>query len=100
MLFSKRNKQAEAIRDLLLAIVSPALASIKKDTTESELRISSNNLFGAKSSLFNLRVIEESSNIYLIVELSSKILDVNGFPIKIKKGENPIESVNSALKLK
>ena len=97
---AKEINEAEAIRDLLLAIVSPALASLKKDTTESELRIFSNNLFGAKSSLFNLSVIEESTNIYLIVELSSKILDVNGFPIKIKKGENPIESVNSALELK
>ena len=97
---AKEINEAEAIRDLLLAIVSPALASLKKDTTESELRIFSNNLFGAKSSLFNLSVIEESTNIYLIVELSSKILDVNGFPIKIKKGENSIESVNSALDLK
>ncbi len=97
---AKEINEAEAIRDLLLAIVSPALASIKKDTTESELRIFSNNLFGAKSSLFNLKVSEESENIYLIIELSSKILDVNGFPIKIKKGENPIESVNSALELK
>ncbi|NOZ35742.1 MAG: AAA family ATPase [Chlorobi bacterium] len=97
---AKEINEAEAIRDLLLAIVSPALASIKKDTTESELRIFSNNLFGAKSSLFNLKVSVESENIYLIVELSSKILDVNGFPIKIKKGANPIEFVNNALKLK
>lgn len=97
---AKEINEAEAIRDLLLAIVSPALASIKKDTSESELRIFSNNLFGAKSSLFNLKVSVESENIYLIVELSSKILDVKGFPIKIKKGANPIEFVNNALKLK
>lgn len=97
---AKEINEAEAIRDLLLAIVSPALASIKKDTTESELRIFSNNLFGAKSSLFNLKVSVESENIYLIVELSSKILDVSGFPIKIKKEANPIEFVNNALKLK
>ena len=97
---AKEINEAEAIRDLLLAIISPALASIKKDTTESELRIFSNNLFGTKSSLFNLKVSEENETIYLIVELSSKILDVNGFPIKIKKGENPIESVNNALNLK
>lgn len=97
---AKEINEAEAIRDLLLAIVSPALASIKKDTTESELRIYSNNIFGAKSSLFNLKVSVEGETIYLIVELSSNILDVDGFPIKIKKGANPIEIVNNALKLK
>lgn len=97
---AKEINEAEAIRDLLLAIVSPALASIKKGTTESELQTNSNNLFGAKSSLFNLKVLLEGEDIYLIVALSSNILNVGGFPIKIKKGSNPIEIVNNALKLK
>ncbi|MFT5964048.1 MAG: ABC-type polar amino acid transport system ATPase subunit [Flavobacterium sp.] len=97
---AKEINEAEAIRDLLLAIVSPALASVKKETTDSELQTNSNNLFGAKSSLFNLKVLLEGEDIYLIVELSSNILDVEGFPLKIKKGSNPIEIVNNALKLK
>lgn len=97
---AKEINEAEAIRDLLLAVITPALATIKKETTETELRLYSNNLFGAKSSLFKLSKEENGDDIYLIVELASTILDVQGFPLKIKKGSNPIEIVNEALKLK
>src|SRR5690606_31945111 len=93
---AKEINEAEAIRDLLLAVITPALATIKKETTETELRLYSNNLFGAKSSLFKLSKEENEDDIYLIVELASTILDVQGFPLKIKKGSNPIEIVNEA----
>ncbi|WP_233635680.1 ATP-dependent endonuclease [Hymenobacter setariae] len=96
---AKEINESEAIRDLLLAIVSPALASINSNTTEAELRAYSNNLFGAKSSLFHLSVLTENNDVYLNVDISSKILDVLGFPLKIKKGSNPIEVVNTALRL-
>ena len=85
---------------MLLAVITPALATIKKETTEAELTLNSNNLLGAKSSLFRLSKEENGDDIYLIVELASTILDVQGFPLKIKKGNNPIEIVNAALNLK
>ena len=97
---AKVINEAEAIRDLLLAVITPALATIKKETTEAELTLNSNNLLGAKSSLFRLSKEENGDDIYLIVELASTILDVQGFPLKIKKGNNPIEIVNAALNLK
>ena len=97
---AKEINESKAIRDLLLAIVSPALASINKDTTDSDLMIFSNNLFGAKSSLFKLTKHIDGEDVFLNVELATDILDVGGFPIKIKKGTNPIEIVNSSLKLK
>lgn len=97
---AKEINEAEAIRDLLLAIVSPALASLKNETTESELQLYSTNLFGAKASLFKLVKHSEGENVFLDVHLSTDILEVNGFPIRIKKGANPIEIVNDALKLK
>ena len=97
---AKEINEAEAIRDLLLAVITPALATIKKETTEAELKLYSNNLFGAKSSLFNLSKEVNGDDIYLIVDLASTILDVQGFPIRIKKGSNPIEIVNTTLKLK
>lgn len=96
----KDINEAEAIRDLLLAMVSPALASLKKETTDTELKIFSNNLFGAKSSLFILTKHIDGEDIYLDVNLSTNILEVTGFPIRIKKGANPIEVVNNSLKLK
>lgn len=96
----KEINEAEAIRDLLLAMVSPALASLKKETTETELKIFSNNLFGSKSSLFELTRHIQGEDLYLDVNLSTDILEVSGFPIRIKKGANPIEVVNNSLKLK
>jgi hypothetical protein len=96
---AKEINEAEAIRDLLLAVITPALASIKKETTDAELKLYSNNLFGAKSSLFKLSTEIEGDDIYLTVDLASQILDVDGFPLKIKKGSNPIEVVNDSLNL-
>ncbi|GAA3559999.1 ATP-dependent nuclease [Snuella lapsa] len=96
---AEKINEAEAIRDLLLAIVSPALAKINNESTENELKIYSKNLFGAKSSLFDLAIEVEGEDIYLIVNLASDILEVNGFPLKIKKGSNPIEIVNNSLRL-
>lgn len=92
--------EAEAIRDLLLAVASPALASINGETTEADLKLFSSNLFGAKSSLFKLGKVTEGEDVFLTIDLVSNILEVNGFPLKIKKGTNPIEAVNSSLKLK
>lgn len=97
---AKDINEAEAIRDLLLAVITPALASIKKETSDAELRLHSNNLFGAKSSLFKLSKEQDGNDIYLLVELASNILEVEGFPLRIKKGSNPIDMVNKALKLK
>jgi hypothetical protein len=97
---AKEINESEAIRNMLLAIVAPALASISKTTTNSELKIFATNLFGSKASLFQLSVLIEGEDIFLVIDLLSKILDVNGFPIKIKKGANPIEIVNTSLRLK
>jgi len=97
---AKEINEAEAIRDLLLAVAAPALASINEETTEADLRLFSSNLFGAKSSLFKLGKVTEEKDVFLTIDLESNILEVEGFPLKIKKGTNPIEIVNSSLKLK
>lgn len=95
----KEINEAEAIRDLLLAMVSPALASLHRETTDNELKIFSNNLFGTKASLFKLTKHIDGEDVYLDVNLSTDILEVTGFPIRVKKGANPIEVVNNSLKL-
>ena len=97
---AKEINEAEAIRDLLLAVVSPALASIKTSTSDADLKLFSKNLFGTKSSLFKLSVQNGQEKLRLVIDLASDILDVNGFPMEIKTGENPIEKVNEFLKLK
>ena len=68
-------------------------------TTESQLQSSSRNMFGTKSDLFKLSASVEGDEVYLLVELATNILEVEGFPLKIKKGDNPIEEVNRQLNL-
>ncbi|MCG9771464.1 AAA family ATPase [Pseudoalteromonas piscicida] len=91
--------EAEAIREIVLAITTPALAMISPSTTEAELKSSSRNMFGAKSDLFNLSTKIENNEIYLVVELNTNILEVEGFPLEIRKGDNPIDEVNRRLNL-
>lgn len=50
---AKEINEAEAIRDSLLAIITPALAKIDKSTTESDLAYYSNSLIGEKSDYLN-----------------------------------------------
>lgn len=97
---AKDINEAEAIRDLLLAVVSPALALLNIETSASELNLFSSNLLGARSSLFKLAKQIDGDDIFLEVQLSTEILDITGFPIRIKKGANPIEVVNNSLRLK
>jgi len=96
---AEKINEAEAIRNMLLAIVTPALASISEKTSNAELKIFSNSMFGSKSSLFNLSVENNGEGLCLNIDLNTDILDVDGFPFKIKKGDNPIEVVNSKLSL-
>lgn len=96
---AKEINEAEAIRDILLAVIAPALASIRKDTTDTELNVFSYSIIGKKSSLFKLSVINEHDAIKLRIDLNSDILDVTGFPMEIKKGDNPIEKVNEYLNI-
>lgn len=96
---AEKINEAEAIRNMLLAIVTPALASITEKTTDSELKIFGNNMFGAKSSLFNLSVENNGEGLCLNIDLNTDILEVEGFPFKIKKEDNPIQVVNSKLLL-
>ena len=87
------------IRDLVLAIVTPALANISSDTTTNQLKAQSKNMLGTKAELFDLKV-ENVDGLHLIVELKTSILDVKGFPLRIPVVSNPITSVNHQMGLK
>lgn len=93
---AKSVDEGAAIREMVLAIVAPALASISEATTVIELNTSCRNMFGNKASLFRLST-EVTDQLYLIVELTTSILDVEGFPLRIAVGANPITSVNQQM---
>jgi hypothetical protein len=95
---AKSIDEGAAIRDMVLAIVAPALASITETTTEIELNTNCRNLFDKKASLFRLN-IENNNGLFLIVNLATNILDVQGFPLRIAVGSNPISSVNEQMEL-
>jgi len=95
---AKSIDEGAAIRDMVLAIVAPALASITEMTTEIELNTNCRNLFDKKASLFRLS-IESENGLFLIVNLATNILDVQGFPLRIPVGSNPISTVNEQMEL-
>ena len=95
---AKSIDEGAAIRDMVLAIVAPALASITETTTELELNTNCRNLFDKKASLFRLS-IENENGLLLIVNLATNILDVQGFPLRIPVGSNPISNVNEQMGL-
>lgn len=95
---AKSIDEGAAIRDMVLAIVAPALASLTEETTEVELNTNCRNLFGKKASLFRLS-IENEAELALIVNLATNILDVQGFPLRIPVGSNPISTVNEQMEL-
>lgn len=93
---AKSIDEGAAIRDMVLAIVAPALASITETTTEVELNTNCRNLFDKKASLFKLS-IENENGLFLIVNLATNILDAQGFPLRIPVGSNPISTVNEQM---
>ena len=86
------------IRDLVLAVVTPALASISGSTTTIQLKAQSKGMLGKRSDLFDLKV-ETGGGLHLVVSLNTSILDVEGFPLRIPVDANPITSVNEQMNL-
>jgi hypothetical protein len=95
---AKDINEGAAIRDMVLAIVAPSLATITTQTTEAELNAYSRGLFGNKANLFRLEV-DTQNGLDLVVHLATSILDVDGFPLRISAGSNPIEKVNEQMGL-
>jgi len=92
--------EAELIRDLVLAIAAPALASLNSSTTEEKLRIMSEKILGEKHHLFRLEIEKNDKGILgLRISLKSHILELDCFPISISIGENPVTAVNNKLGL-
>ncbi|HTN46349.1 MAG TPA: AAA family ATPase [Flavipsychrobacter sp.] len=95
---AKQINEAEGVRNLLLTIITPALASLTNDTTDADLFSYLRNV-GVNKPLFKLTKHGEGRDLAIEVDLTTNTLEVAAFPLRIKKGENPIEIVNKALNL-
>ncbi|MDM1249480.1 AAA family ATPase [Acinetobacter sp. R933-2] len=85
--------EALALQDILLAIVAPCIPRIQDATNQEDLNIFASSLFPDKAKIFNLT--RNGNN--LIVELKSKIIKCDKFPLTIHKDENIITSIRSKL---
>lgn len=95
---TKSVNESLAIRDLVLSVVAPALATLSSSTTDASLNSSSKNLVGKRADLFKLSV-EKQDKLCIKVEISSKILEPQGFPLLIPKDADLIKSVNEQMGL-
>lgn len=84
---SESIDESRAIRDELLSFVSP----IHAHYAESEENL---NTLGKQSSIFHHRINEEGK---LEVSITSKVLDVTGFPIILNKDEDIRKVINQKL---
>jgi hypothetical protein len=89
--------EAEAVRDLVLAIGAPAVARLATPPTvaDPELHAIARGILGERAKLFKLQVEGQS----VTIALNSHVLKVPGFPLTLKAGDDVIKLVKEALKL-
>ena len=95
---TKSINESLAIRDLVLSVLAPALATLSSSTTDASLNSNSKNLLGKRADLFKLSIVN-SDKPYIKVEINSKILEPQGFPLLIPKDADPIKAVNEQMGL-
>ncbi|WP_367888461.1 hypothetical protein [Bacillus wiedmannii] len=91
----KKIDESYAITNYLLAAVTPVLNRIDDISTDRELQLEARKYVGEIVDIFKLSKIEVDGIPNIRVELDSSILEINGLPIDLPKGSNPIDLVNS-----
>lgn len=85
--------EADALRDLLLAVVAPAHARFKNGDSSPEFNVLARSILGERSKIFSLVIKGEK----LAVSIESKILNINGFPVTLGKDDDILKCINTAL---
>lgn len=88
--------ECKAIRELVLAIGAPTIATLAHNTTNEELMNFPRRIVGTeKASLFSVNrsepIVEENPQIK--IDLKSSILNVSGFPVTLSKNCNPVDEI-------
>lgn len=84
---AQKLDEGEALLDLLLACVAPLQARLKNGTAAGDPNQLARTFVGETSELFEFRWEPGA----LAVDLKSKILDVDGFPISVRSGDDAVE---------
>ena len=92
----KRIDEAESLRDILLSIAAPAAArlSTNEKTTTQDINILAKTILGERANIFKCSV--DSGK--LTIDIESKILNVNGFPVKIDKNDDVVKIIERVLR--
>lgn len=85
--------EADALRDLLLAVVAPAHARLRAGDSAEDFDLLARTILGDRSKIFSLTVKDGS----LVISIASNILKVNGFPLIVSKDDDAVKVVSLAL---
>ena len=92
--------ESELIRELVLALAATSFASLQEKISDEDLQLLAYRLLGERANLFKLQVTFTNGNVSgLSINLESPIINIKGFPINIKIGENPIIAVNNSIQV-
>lgn len=85
--------EADALRDLLLAVAAPAHARLKSDGSANDFNTLARSILGDRSKIFDLTVRDGS----LVISIASNILSITGFPLTIHKDDDVVRIIGSTL---
>lgn len=85
--------EADALRDLLLAVAAPAHARLKAGDTAKDFNVLARSILGERSKIFDLAVKDGS----LVISIASNILKIDGFPLAVSKDDDATKVISLAL---
>ena len=90
--------ESDAIKRELLSEVAPILHILSDKTTVSDINAMVYQSRGTDKTLFIYEPIMDSGTLGIKVDISTKIIDVVGFPFLIYKGDNVNDVVKKAIR--
>lgn len=91
---SEKINEADSLRDVLLSVAAPAMSRLNTGTNTQELKILCKTILRERSEIFDLSVEGEK----LTITINSNILNVNGFPIELNKGDDVLRVIENVLR--
>jgi predicted ATPase len=92
--------EATKISELLLAVAAPILSQLKQDTNQAQLEAIAEGILRERSTLFQIANTSTVNDLSISIALKPQTLNVSGFPITLKKGQNPINDVEAQIRRK
>lgn len=85
--------EADALRDLLLAVAAPAHARLKAGDSATDFNVLARSILGERSKIFDL-VVKDGS---LVISIASNILRIDGFPLTVSKDDDAAKVISLVL---